>query len=249
MSEVIEGKYCGISALIIGGKVTGFAAYMFPNILAYSRPISPTGDHTQDVGNEHQLRRLGLTSPLHSALKDFTTIFASNLPEKTCTSLRLRFILSESISKYGTERRLWTIGCSFKQPAYIATSPTVANVWAKSLVSSSSKAQSYDYATTENTDTQRTGIYSFPSDIYTLVILPLLKLVLLRQSLAEVGKSFGLLIDRLLYWKEELFDWKDLGPWIWIWLVQIPIQSFVGVISGIHITLNVNVGRPKPKDS
>jgi hypothetical protein len=243
-SEIVEGKHCGVAALVMDGRLTAFAAYRLADVLTYSRPRSLKDEPPQVPANELPLRVLSPSSPLHLALKEFTETFVSGLSGKTCASLRLRFVLSDTGSKYGAERRLWTIGCSFKQPAYLTTSPTAAGRWATSLVRASKKGADVNISTRDAT-ARRTGIYSFPTDLYELILLPILKLFVFRQSLAGVAESSEAFLEHVTYWNEALFDWKDLGPWIWMWLVQVPIQAFVGMISGISVNLHVRVQRGK----
>jgi hypothetical protein len=244
VSEIVEGKHCGVAALIMDGRLVAFAAYRLADVLTYSRPRSLKDELPQVPAYELPLRVLSPSSPLNFALKEFTETFVSSLSGKTCASLRLRFVLSETGSKYGAERRLWTIGCNFKQPPYLTTSSIAAGRWATSLVRASKKGTDVNISALDVT-TRRTGIYSFPTDLYSLLLLPILKLLVFQQSLAGVAKSSEVFLEHVTYWNEALFDWKDLGPWIWMWLVQVPIQAFVGMISGISVNVHVRIRRGK----
>ncbi|KAF2098883.1 hypothetical protein NA57DRAFT_76118 [Rhizodiscina lignyota] len=75
----------------------------------------------------------------------------------------------------------------------------------------------------------RIGYYSLPPSIWHFFILPVVRFMLLQESMDDLLDAVSELFSRLAHEKEELFEWNDPWPWVWKWFVGFPLETLAGV--------------------
>ncbi|KAF2499026.1 hypothetical protein BU16DRAFT_523628 [Lophium mytilinum] len=188
------------------------------------------------------------SSALHSTLLAFTASFAASMPASTSTHLSLSFHLHETPTPTGTATIVIPRSCT------TTPHPSLALLLGPSTNSSQTKQIAAAYCSaaspvavplTNGTSGQHTapvtlkhnakvthfGLYSLPRLVFDLLLLPLLNLLLLRASLAEVVASAATFGQCIVFGKEERWAWADAGAWWWEWHIAFPIGLLRGVFS------------------
>ena len=240
MKEVVEGEKVMAHALVVDNKVRAFTVTLTPTSL---KDTSLGGKANSTPSTEYTT--MSPSSALHSTLLSFTQGFASSLPNDTTTHLSLTFALCETPCPAGTCRVIRPLSC-FMLPhssiSLLALSQEHSSRLAKAYLVAVKNPESIDNMTANDlrpeaakdegfilraAGTTHVGIYSLPQDTVDFLLLPLLRLPLLRSSLLEVVERSTKFAERLLLWKEETFDWQDPWPWWWQWHVRMPTEFVV----------------------
>jgi hypothetical protein len=216
MHERVTGVPITVSALIVNNSIRAFIACVSTKRRTFSagEEIRTNDSEIWDL--------LDSNSAVGSELYEFSCAFTAQLPENTNTHLNLHFILSETTRSSGVVRSIHVTGCDFKASPLLAqlsyaTGPTRAS----SVFITKKETTLFPKA--NHLGERQTGVYSFPTALLNMVVRPLLDCVMLRASFSDVLKGLAMLLDRVAYWQEELFDWRDPWPWVWRWLVELPV--------------------------
>lgn len=254
MQEVGEGEGSVViaSALVVDGLVGIFVAGTAMNALptaASDFVISSTISSllfSGEVEREDGYMAISPASALHSVLQSFTADFAKALPGgKTTTHLTLRFRVEDGRSPIGIAQVIKPISCSlaahpllavlaeYRNPdqasdvvaAYVsAVTDSTTNHTTNGTTTPVTLHLSSSYSSLYNQSSPR-GLYSLPQTLTTHLVLPILRLRHLRGSPIEVLEGTITTLQRLLFWKEELFDVRDPWVWWWAWFVSMPVQE------------------------
>lgn len=225
MREIISGQKITTHLLVINNELRAFVASM--------------------PGNE-EAEIIPTTSSLYQPLFSFAEAFTNSLPEDTSSFLNIDFVVSGRVTNVGTCNTIFATSCSVGPQANsialltisAASSTNVANAIAD-LVS-----QDDDDAYSEGSDTAwRTkpvvlssslprppmtlrGVYSFFPALLTLVVLPFTRIFTGEGSTLAFFEDLLLFCEKVLLWKEGLFDIGDPWPWWWEWNVNRPLNLF-----------------------
>jgi hypothetical protein len=239
VSDVISGKPCTIHAIVEDNSIRSFTAFMQPlttQFPPYFGDSSPFDEHS----NLKSISSLDPGSPLFVTFKNFTELFVSKLPGHSSAHLTLDFILTSKPTDFGVELRPWVVDCKFTFPASLLAVRDATNIWAFSIARLGQKISPKRPATTPGaTSTRITGVYSLPAAFFQMCFVSTWLFVTWRLSLPHLLRSWREFVERVLYWREELWDSKDPGPFIWFWTVERPIIAVLDLCWRILLTLRL----------
>ncbi|OCL12011.1 hypothetical protein AOQ84DRAFT_373463 [Glonium stellatum] len=239
IKEVVEGEKVMAHALVVDNKIRAFTVTSAPTSLE-DGSLEKKANSTPSA----EYATMNPNSALHSTLLSFTESFASSLPNDTTTHLNLTFALAETPCPTGTSRVIRPLSC-FMLPhssvSLLALSQEQSRKLANAYLVAVRNPDSIDNMTANGVppetaedevivraaETKYAGTYSLPRDTLDFVLLPILRLPLLRSSLLEVVERSAKFAEHLFRWKEETFDWQDPWPWWWQWHVRMPTEALV----------------------
>jgi hypothetical protein len=220
VTEILKGKPCQSNCLVIGGELRAFAGFRSSGFVSYPR--------TAAYVREPILIPIDQNSPLYNSMRSFTKSFISTLPEGISTPLNLNFLLEEKQLPFGAAEHLWVLSCSF----YFSTSILPFDNAISATVNGIVGVSGNDNLEITASDPSR-GVYSLPPHIIQHLIVPILRFLTFQSSLTTLLKSFHELSTHFLFWREELFDWKDPAPFLWFWIIEQPVYTTLRLLSSI----------------
>ncbi|KAF2419041.1 hypothetical protein EJ08DRAFT_654091 [Tothia fuscella] len=224
MQEMYTCKKIEVSCLVVNCKVRAIIGRV-----SMEQQASTTNVETLDP-EEHK-EHIDPTSPIGVSLLEFATQFAAGLPDNASLHLKLYFVLSEKSTSTGVFQKIHSTGCDFK------ASPLLAQITRQSLylargVQTENKlllldgsAEGSSLPSTSNIHVMARDLFSLPKSVLQLVVEPIRQVLFLHGSLAEVGKGCGILMEEIVKCQEEIFDVRDPTPWVWNWLVDVPLRQ------------------------
>lgn len=228
-SEVLVGKPCVVHALVEANTIRAFMALMHPTSAQYPASLGDPSPFEQS--SIRPLSPLDSSSSLFVAFKQFTELFVARLPSHAAASLTLHFILTSKPADFGVELRPWIVDCKFAIPTSFLTVPAASTTWASSIIRLGNKASAKRTTAVPLIRTNRaTGVYSFPATIIQQCIATTWLFLTLRMPFTDLMRSWRHFIDKVLYWHEELWDFRDPAPFIWFWTVEKPILTAMDFI-------------------
>jgi hypothetical protein len=231
MREIISGQKITAHLLVIHNELRAFVASL-PNgiICGEEAEVIPT------------------SSSLYRPLFSFAEAFTSSLPEGTSSFFSVNFVISGVATTVGTCNTIFATSClvgphlvgSILLTLSEGQSAIVAGA-IEDLISSrtndvNSHASGSDTAWTSKAavlsspnsrvSTTLRGVYSFYPALWSLIIVPLLLVLTGSASILSFFEELLSFIEKVLLWKEELFDVRDPWPWWWEWNVRQPLVLF-----------------------
>jgi hypothetical protein len=244
MHEVISGKPGTISALVVNGKISAFAAQTGPRdrtfSTAASHATSPskrssriTADRGMKEWQSHEDTVLvDPYSTIGIALRRFAERFVASLSKKPSTYLNLYFFLTDRSTGDGAEQKIVATGCDFSFSPVLAQQALAFGV-----------EEQLGRAITGGTITRGVSAESecliLPTSALGRQVETKTALKLPRSATAH-GESLNVLASSLedfINEQDAAFDRNDLVPWLWSWLVQGPIGvAFEGLVELVEST-------------
>jgi hypothetical protein len=228
VSEIFTGKAYYANCLIVDGKLNVFAAFMCPTLISYPLEQKEIDNQTTIPSEVPNLIPVDTSSALHFAMKSFTKSFVDSLPTPISSPLNIKFILEEKLVAFGSEGRLWALSCNFDFPQTLLPYDAAIKQYTEKIASPRETVT--DGSSLELNSTSIPGIYSLPDDVLQYLVIPILRLLILNNSLTQILKDFNKFFTHWLYWKEELFDIRDPAPWFWYWVVEQPIYTVLRLL-------------------
>jgi hypothetical protein len=238
MHEAIEGKPGTISTLVINGKIKAFAARTAVNDRTFSTAsakraaASPT---KTTLRAEHDIREwqyheetifIHPSSTLGVALLHFAQRFVATLSERPSTYLNLHFFLTDKATLDGAEQKIIATGCDFNFSSVLAQ-----QALAHGLETQLGLALT-DLANTEGDALLFPSPYSSPKPTTPKAYA---HQSLLHALFIDVITTFTRFFDPVTHGEDPIFDPKDLVPWVWLSLVQRPVEiAFEGLVEIIE---------------
>jgi hypothetical protein len=220
-ADVVTGKIMQASSVVVDGQLKDIAIFssskqcQYPNNNQLPELISP--------------EPLDPSSVLHKALKGFTSAFVASLPSSISSPLNLVFLLQEKSVSYGFEERLWIVSCNFDTsdalfPFDNSISSFVDCIMFKSLTRKPTPLSKEPVL----------GPYSFPTILWSSILLPLLSFLAFQISFEDLLGHLHDFSSQTLFGKEYLFEYYDPLPWIWCWFFEQPILLTLYYISNLY---------------
>jgi hypothetical protein len=238
-SDIVVGKPCTVHALIANNTMRAFTAY-----LGVAKVTVPESDGESfsfdDPAVTNPIFPLDQASPLLSTLQSFTSGLITKLPGYVSGTITLRFVLAEKPLPVGVELRPWVIQCEFGTPKALLAIPGATTSWALSIakpfVRQSPRKSRWAYEVAHG---RSTGVYSLPGEFFASVIVPIWLFVIRETHLPDVLRAWRVFMDKVMFWREELWDSNDPGPFLWYWIVERPVIAFVDLVWRILTTLQI----------
>jgi hypothetical protein len=245
MYELIQGKPCSVSALVVDNKISAFTASMASEKRSFSaapkrNSAGPGQLHVQnDIKEWQQHEQMQILDPkaaLVSTLVEFTRNFAGHLKGPTNAQLNLHFIITETTTPSGARQRIWATGCDFQLSLPLVQQARLGQVEQKVGAAYAGDPTGEEIALPVVPGTISAAElepYSLPSAAVTYFLLPILNFACLRSSVNELMTSWADLLHKVAYGQEELLDSKDPWPWMWRWNIQAPVEIGLDLIERI----------------
>ncbi|KAF2665952.1 hypothetical protein BT63DRAFT_427739 [Microthyrium microscopicum] len=235
-SSVVIGRPCIVHALIVENSMRAFTAYLGSNKITYPATEDSESDSFADTINP-----MDQDSPLVSTLQQFSKGFISKLPGYVSGTISLRFILVETSTSFGLEVRPCIIQCQFGLPKALLGIPDAAPTWALGMAKPCvrMKQRQASIPKQEITSGINTGVYSLPGAFFFLFLRSIFGFVTFQLCTSDVLCQWRVFVDKVMYWREELWDSEDPGPFFWFWIVEQPIVAFLELLSRILRTFRI----------
>lgn len=236
MHRLVEGRPVYVSALVINNTVSTFTASISPQATAFSSvDLSKNGTgllqawrNRQSWQRPDRARLLDPKSTTAQMLLDFTEKFSHQLPTSTNAQLNLRFILTECATSGGVVQRIWATGCDFEISPLLIQQALIcgqlSSVGAAYGCALNGGPTLLPATSTIFEDRDTLAIYSLPVTAYQNLFLPIVTVILVQAPLEAILTGLAVFVSHIAFGREELFDGKDPLPWVWRWLVQLPLE-------------------------
>ncbi|KAK3064965.1 hypothetical protein LTS18_000574 [Coniosporium uncinatum] len=206
--EVEEGELFTARCFVAENDVHGFGAFGDGNV---------GGHEGKSRSRRAESRIVEPSSTVHAISHRCAQKIAARLPSDCRTFLTIEFTVGEHVTDHGTELRILPTSI-LTLPLATALSTTqyediVAILNDRSHDGSDSLPSSLPLCQ---------GTYSLPPLVLLHVYLPIYNLLTLRGSTTEIIRGCAIILDRLLYWEEELWCAADPWPWFLKWCIRFP---------------------------
>jgi hypothetical protein len=217
VTAILNGKHCQANCLVIDGELRAFSGFTSSSFVSYPSESAHVGRPILVPVDDN--------SALFDSMRSFTESFISTLPRSISSPINLDFLLEEKQLPFGAAGHLWILSCSFDFSTSVLPFDDALSAVVDGITGSVAQNTQASVA-----DPVR-SVYSLPSDIIQLFIFPILQFVTFQSSLTTLLKPFHELSTHLLFWREELFDWKDPAPFLWFWIIEQPVYTVLRLLS------------------
>lgn len=221
LQQYIQGKEYCTHALVVHGQVKVFVACPSSELLMHYEALPSS-------------------SPLSLSMLRFTQAFAARSGGHMTGHLSFDFLVEESVTEKGLEMVLQPIECNPRAHTAVVLFNGLATEMANAYLSALEEPRNHingsappaelepaDPILTPTTTPDK--YYWLGHDIVSLLFLPLLPLLRLRQQqqrktglLGAYLRGVGGLARRCLFWRDGAFERWDPLPWWWLYHVYWP---------------------------
>lgn len=208
MHEILEGDKHLAHALVVNGIVRTFVVTVPSNSKGSKAWLLPPG------------------TALHKALLSSMQYLAQSLG--ATTHLTVAFLVNERMTPKGPLQEIYAINCSTSPDQALALLSNDPQAIA-SICDAYMSIFAHDTNGTPNGHVEprpilatpergngrgARGLYSLPASFRALLLAPIVQFLGLRGSATEVAEGLAMLVEKMVFWKEETFTWADPGPWV-----------------------------------
>jgi len=181
------------------------------------------GDGTvgQQEGNSRSRRAESRTldpgSAVYAIALRGTQKVAARLPSDCRAFLTVELSVSEHVTDHGTELRILPTSLSTSPPTKALSTTQYEDIVAALF---DRPIDRLDYL--PSPPSRYHGTYSLPPLVLLHVYLPIYNFLTIRGTTTEIIRGSAIILDRLLYWEEELWCAADPWPWVLKWCIRFP---------------------------
>ena len=228
LQQYIRGEEYCTHALIIRGEVRAFVACPSLELLMHYEALPPT-------------------SSLSVAMLKFTTEFAARSGKHMTGHLSFDFLVQETTTESGLEKTLYPIECNPRAHTAVVLFNGQSEECAKAYmaaITSNMNGNASEHVTNAVTPSNSERYYWIGHDLVVLIFLPLLQVLMLKSSMADLVRDCSIFFQHLFLWRDGTFETWDPLPWWWLYHVYWPGQ-FLSCILQRRKWSRINVSTAK----
>lgn len=187
-------------------------------------------------------------SALTKSLLHYMQTFAAKQGPDFNTHVGIDFCVEEQVTETGIVQNILPVEVSVKSQtamllfqgskgsnelcqAYLAKPPGTGN--GNGLVEPE-PSFTKEFSNSEVAMPSRTasGVYSFGQDLLRLGYAPLVSLVTLQCSFVVAFSRWMLLLNHLLFWQDDAYNFQDPVPFWWSYQVYLPLRLLMALMTG-----------------
>jgi len=230
LQEFVKGKEYCTHALVVHGEVVAFVACESSELLMHYMAL-----HSD--------------SALSDSMLKFTQEFVSRSGGSWNGHLSFDFLVQQRSTEKGLEQLLFPIECNPRAHTAVALFNGLAKPMSNAYFQATAASEpngvvDHHHKANVLIPQNPARYYWIGHDLVELVILPLIRLMLMRQSLRSVASHWKTFAEHLLFWKDGTYELWDPLPWWWLYHVYWP-GMFAAAILNRQWWSRINVSTTK----